>query len=86
MRVFLARLARHILIFFEFPFFFRFRVVFRACVLDVDTFSLPCFAALSCKNQPLSQSSHLKTVWPLVNFHILTGNLISTLQIFACDV
>ena len=41
--------------------------------------------ALSCKNQPLSQSSHLKAVWPLVNFHILTGNLISTLQIFACD-
>lgn len=25
---------------------------------------------LAKKNQPLPQSSHLKAVWPLVNFHI----------------
>ena len=49
------------IIFFDFRFFFSFFGIgsfFRACVLDVCMFSLPCFTALAWKKKKyVSQSS-----------------------------
>ena len=58
------------IIFFDFRFFFSFFGIgsfFRACVLDVCMFSLPCFTALAWKKKicvTKLKSSHVTAVLP----------------------